>query len=179
MLKFRRHRKLKYKKIFDKSFCRNFHKFAESRSQKRKKVQKLLLITIIRNIHSNSYWCCCYWNQVLFQKQLSRDLLKNCVIKILHNSHENNCTAVSFLIKLQAEDLIDQLSHRFSKTLALLKYPGCTKFRLLCSKKHNQFKGIRTLPNIYAMFCTIWHHLYNFKNVKNTHGEVLHLVKLY
>ena len=29
-----------------------------------------------------------------------------------------------------------------------------------------------------VMFCTIWYHLYNFKNVKNTHGGVLLLVKL-
>ena len=31
---------------------------------------------------------------------------------------------------------------------------------------------------IYVMRCAIWDHLYNFKNVKNTHGEVLILVKL-
>ena len=28
------------------------------------------------------------------------------------------------------------------------------------------------------MRCSIWYHLYNFKNVKNTHGGVLLLVKL-
>ena len=28
------------------------------------------------------------------------------------------------------------------------------------------------------MRCEIWYHLYNFKNVKNTHGGVLILVKL-
>ena len=28
------------------------------------------------------------------------------------------------------------------------------------------------------MFCSIWYHLYNLKNVKNTHGGVLLLVKL-
>ena len=28
------------------------------------------------------------------------------------------------------------------------------------------------------MRCTIWYHLYNLKNVKNTHGGVLILVKL-
>ena len=28
------------------------------------------------------------------------------------------------------------------------------------------------------MLCTIWYHLYNFKNAKNTHGGVLLLVKL-
>ena len=29
-----------------------------------------------------------------------------------------------------------------------------------------------------VMFCAIWHHLFNLKNVKNTHGGVLLLVKL-
>ena len=28
------------------------------------------------------------------------------------------------------------------------------------------------------MHCAIWYHLHNFKNAKNTHGGVLHLVKL-
>ena len=31
---------------------------------------------------------------------------------------------------------------------------------------------------IYAMFCAIWNHSYNFKNMKNTHGGVLLLVEL-
>ena len=31
---------------------------------------------------------------------------------------------------------------------------------------------------ICVTFCAIWYHLYNFKNVKNTHGGVLLLVKL-
>ena len=31
---------------------------------------------------------------------------------------------------------------------------------------------------VYVVRCTIWYHLYNFKNVKNTHGGVLILVKL-
>ena len=30
----------------------------------------------------------------------------------------------------------------------------------------------------YEMRCAIWYHLYNLKNVKNTHGGVLILVKL-
>ena len=30
----------------------------------------------------------------------------------------------------------------------------------------------------YVMLCAIWYHLCNLKNVKNTHGEVLLLVKL-
>ena len=28
------------------------------------------------------------------------------------------------------------------------------------------------------MLCAIWYHLYNLKNVKNTHGEVILLLKL-
>ena len=31
---------------------------------------------------------------------------------------------------------------------------------------------------IFVMRCTIWYHLYNFKNLKNNHGGVLILVKL-
>ena len=31
---------------------------------------------------------------------------------------------------------------------------------------------------IYVMLCAIWYHSYNLKNVKNTHGGVLLLVKL-
>ena len=30
----------------------------------------------------------------------------------------------------------------------------------------------------FMMRCAIWYHLYNFENVKNTHGGVLILVKL-
>ena len=30
----------------------------------------------------------------------------------------------------------------------------------------------------FVMFCVIWYHLYNFKNLKSTHGGVLLLVKL-
>ena len=39
---------------------------------------------------------------------------------------------------------------------------------------------IQTLwqESLYVMRCAIWWHLYNFKNVKNTHGGVLILVKL-
>ena len=38
------------------------------------------------------------------------------------------------------------------------------------------FLGERT--KTFVMFCAIWYHLQNFKNVKNTHGGVLLLVKL-
>ena len=31
---------------------------------------------------------------------------------------------------------------------------------------------------LFVMSCAIWYHLYNYKNVKNTHGGMLILVKL-
>ena len=32
--------------------------------------------------------------------------------------------------------------------------------------------------SIYVVRCAIWYHLYNLKNVKNIHGQVLILVEL-
>ena len=43
------------------------------------------------------------------------------------------------------------------------------------------FKGFKTscvLYGLIVMRCAIWYHLHNSKNVKNTHGAVLPLVKL-
>ena len=37
---------------------------------------------------------------------------------------------------------------------------------------------VRCLVVSYVVRSTIWYHLYNFKNVKNTHRGVLILVKL-
>ena len=31
---------------------------------------------------------------------------------------------------------------------------------------------------VYPMFCTIWHHMYNLENVKNTQGGMSLLVNL-
>ena len=33
-------------------------------------------------------------------------------------------------------------------------------------------------PMLYVVLCAIWYHSYNLKNMKNTHGGALHLVKL-
>ena len=38
--------------------------------------------------------------------------------------------------------------------------------------------AIMSTQVIYVVRCAIWYHLYNLKNVKDTHGEVLILVKL-
>ena len=37
---------------------------------------------------------------------------------------------------------------------------------------------LQRVRSINVMRCAIWYYLYNLKNVKNTHGEVLILVKL-
>ena len=34
------------------------------------------------------------------------------------------------------------------------------------------------ISSSHEMLCAIWYHLYNFKNIKNTRGEVLLLAKL-
>ena len=43
------------------------------------------------------------------------------------------------------------------------------KYKTIVSKIHESH--IRT--SLYAMFCEMWHHLHNLKNLKSTHGEVL------
>ena len=35
-----------------------------------------------------------------------------------------------------------------------------------------------TIELKHVTLCVIWHHLYNLKNMRNTYGGVLHLVKL-
>ena len=42
--------------------------------------------------------------------------------------------------------------------------------------RHQEIKWASN--GIYVMRCAIWYHLYNLKNVENTHGGVLLLVKL-
>ena len=53
------------------------------------------------------------------------------------------------------------------------------KIFLLCFISHEIFLPVNSDNNSwYVMHCAIWYHLYNLKNAKNTHGEVLILVKL-
>ena len=46
-------------------------------------------------------------------------------------------------------------------------------------KKYTEKESLKKLSNLglavssYLLRCAIWYHLYNFKNVKNTHGGVL------
>ena len=53
--------------------------------------------------------------------------------------------------------------------------------RISAKEKENEIlikDMTRMQEGTYVMCCAIWHHLYNFKNVKNTHEGVLLLVKL-
>ena len=48
-----------------------------------------------------------------------------------------------------------------------------------CNRHDMQFLfRLFIVLNLYVMICAIWHYLYNLKNVKNTQGGVLLLVKL-
>ena len=70
-------------------------------------------------------------------------------------------------------------------SIDLYRDDGLGVFEILSEPKveeENYLKGnmkyyICRLPP-YVMRCAIWCHLYNLKNVKNTHGGVLILVKL-
>ena len=60
--------------------------------------------------------------------------------------------------------------------VATLVYFFFTKFASILMSASDVRKAEFELLN--EMLCTIWYHLYNFKNVKNIHGGVLLLVKL-
>ena len=53
---------------------------------------------------------------------------------------------------------------------------------VIFKSRQKKFKGVLKIKlcgkRLYVMRCAIWYHLYNLKNVKNTHGGVLILVKL-
>ena len=56
--------------------------------------------------------------------------------------------------------------------------PGWNKY---CKKRRQNFTEWLKKHKYYVIYvicCSIWFPLHNFKNVKNTHGEVLLLVKL-
>ena len=50
-------------------------------------------------------------------------------------------------------------------------------FWLWSSRRMGYLSGVTIDDVIYVMRCAFWYHLYNLKNVKNTHGRVLLLVK--
>ena len=54
---------------------------------------------------------------------------------------------------------------------------SCYWFRTL-RRFYYETKSIYQSPEFNVMRCAIWYNLHNLKNVKNTHGGVLILVKL-
>ena len=67
-------------------------------------------------------------------------------------------------------------------------WKACQKFKTISSitykyASQSYFTLLHGVPSLSrqstsVMFCAIWYHLYNLKNVKNIHEEVLLLVKL-
>ena len=67
--------------------------------------------------------------------------------------------------------------------LSLRIQPECGKVRTTKNSVFEHFsrsgwhqRVSLIFPNVNEMLCAIWYHLYNFKNLKNTHGGVLLLV---
>ena len=52
------------------------------------------------------------------------------------------------------------------------------QFKLILSFLPVQLQNHEYSCGLYVMRCAIWYHFYNLKNMKNTHGGVLILVKL-
>ena len=50
-------------------------------------------------------------------------------------------------------------------------------FKAHSNKYENKISEKTKISKVYVMRCAIWYHLHNFKNIKNTYGEVLLLVK--
>ena len=92
----------------------------------------------------------------------------------------------SYQLKENAtESLIEKGTYELTRELEMIETYSLAKSKYLtgtiCLKMSLQ-KFIRKLSETktsYVVRCTIWYHLYNLKNVKNTHGGVLILAKLH
>ena len=91
-------------------------------------------------------------------------------------------------MKTHTQRTIQMCSHKIDQLGSLTKWfrvrLQIKKFRVrIFPKKTGSLLGLstyRSFTNLQyiLMFCAIWYHLYNLKNVKNTHGGVIILVKL-
>ena len=74
------------------------------------------------------------------------------------------------------------VSRNFSKTknfVSVKKVTNCLVGNKTVDRQNNPNNFFATeVWNTNFMRCAIWHHLYNLKNIENTHGRVLLLVKL-
>ena len=114
---------------------------------------------------------------------------------------KNSCDANHFLTKLHTCNLTKNIVYSyFSKVLTRCfriafcstptfaeHHPTITSTTKYETPIHNSVKCYSSYKKMTQCFssqwknvmrCAIWYHLYNFKNVKNTHGGVLILVKL-
>ena len=67
---------------------------------------------------------------------------------------------------------------RREKTFLTIRFAPLVQKTSSCSFNTLQVTILVLILRISVMFSAIWYHLYNLKNVKNTQGEVLLLVKL-
>ena len=82
--------------------------------------------------------------------------------------------------KLKRCPAFESMFQRAIGKLETNNYLSCTStYRLITNFTTEIFTKCRKcIQETNVMFCAIWYHLYNLKNVKNTHGGVLLLVKL-
>ena len=89
--------------------------------------------------------------------------------------HMKIAAPVSFIIKLYASIIKETLAHVFSCEFCEISkntFFTDTSGRLLLYYHENElykYFPILALLSSYVMLCAICYHLYNFKNVKNTH----------
>ena len=86
------------------------------------------------------------------------------VCNIKNGNDESNIHVNSYLLTLSTYNIFcsaKQMTGFYMKCYAGLKWVNIQNFNMKI-----------------VMLCAIWHHLYNLKNVKNTHGGVILLVML-
>ena len=74
--------------------------------------------------------------------------------------------------------VLNWIKHNFSLGLSLKSLKIFILWLVALMEKHAH-KSTKQKWNLFFMiFCTIWYHLHNFKNVKSIYGGVLPLVKV-
>ena len=100
-LKFKRQRKLKYKKNIGKSFHRNIHEFPVSRPQETEKYGPL--ITSAKDFNRNSYWSC-FCEIQWISRSIRPDVFLEKRKKFAKSTGVKHWCWSLFFIKLQVED---------------------------------------------------------------------------
>ena len=79
-----------------------------------------------------------------------------------------------YFLMLQFTDRLNSLNHQAQKIYDL----NVTLPSQISSKNYSDYYHFELGLAIIVVHCMVWYHLYNFNNMKNTHGGVLILVKL-